>query len=106
MTLTLADEIKKYDTGALISFLQERDLRLDLDDENIIRKEKIDGRAFLKLGKEEFRSISLGLRPTEVLEKYDLASEGTEIIPLFTLRIHKISDENKYLELYMADIKL
>src|SRR6266498_1049681 len=42
----------------------------------------------------------------EVLAKYDLVSEGTEIIPLFTPRIHEISDENKHLELYMADIKL
>jgi hypothetical protein len=48
-TLTLADEIKKYDTGALISFLQKRDLGLDLDDENIISNEKITGRDFLDM---------------------------------------------------------
>jgi hypothetical protein len=42
----------------------------------------------------------------EVLAEYDLASEGTEIIPLFTPRIHEIPDENKHLELCMADIKL
>src|ERR1041384_4801799 len=36
-TLTLADEVKKYDTAGLISFLRGRDLRLDEDDEKIIR---------------------------------------------------------------------
>ena len=44
-TVSLADEVKKYDTEKLISFLQERGLGLDLDDENIIRKEKIAGQA-------------------------------------------------------------
>ncbi|PKC58780.1 hypothetical protein RhiirA1_427463 [Rhizophagus irregularis] len=130
-TVSLADEIKKYDTEKLISFLQERGLGLDLDDENIIRKEKITGQDFFDLTEEKFRSVGLGLGPAsrlvkfakeckdkklrafstyrslkEVLEKYDLASEGTEIIPLFTPRIHEIPDENKHLELCMADIKL
>ncbi|CAG8614303.1 7225_t:CDS:2 [Funneliformis caledonium] len=130
-TLTLADEIKKYDTGALISFLQERDLGLDLDDENIIRKKEITGQDFFDLTQEELekwgmpggpakrlvkfakeckdkklRAFSTYRSLKEVLEKYDLASEGTEIIPLFTPRIHEIPDENKHLELCMADIKL
>ena len=42
----------------------------------------------------------------EVLAKYDLVSEGTEVIPLFTPQIHEIPDDNKHLELCMADIKL
>jgi len=130
-TLTLADEIKKYDTRALILFLQERDLGLDLDDKNIIRKEKITDQNLFNIIKEKLCSAGLGLEPVtrlmkfikeckdkklrafstyrnlkEVLEKYDLASEGTEIIPLFTPRIHEIPDENKHLELCMADIKL
>lgn len=42
----------------------------------------------------------------EVLEKYSLISEGTEIIPFFTPKIHKIPDNNKHLKLYMANIKL
>ena len=71
--VSLADEIKKYDTGALISFLQERNLGLDLDDENIIRKEKIDGCAFLKLTKDEFHSAGLGLGPA--IKLADFAKE-------------------------------
>jgi len=130
-TLTLADEIKKYDTGALISFLQERGLELSETAIKILEKEEITGRDFLKLTEEKFRSAGLSLRPStrladfakeckekklrafstyrslkEVLAEYDLASEGTEIIPLFTPRIHEIPDENKHLELCMADIKL
>ena len=72
-TLTLADEIKKYDTGALISFLQERDLGLDLDDENIIRKEKIVGQDFLKLTEEKFRSYGMPGGPA--LRLADFAKE-------------------------------
>ena len=48
-TVSLADEVKKYDTEKLISFLQERGLGLDLDDENIIRKEKITGQDFFDM---------------------------------------------------------
>ncbi|CAG8687419.1 11401_t:CDS:1 [Funneliformis caledonium] len=113
--VSLADEIKKYDTEKLISFLQERDLRLDLNDENIIRKEKITGQGFFDLTEERLRSVGLGLGSAmrlvkfakeckdkklkafltycslkEVLAKYDLASEGTEIISLFIPQIHEI----------------
>ena len=52
-TVSLADEIKKYDTEKLISFLQERGLGLDLDDENIIRKEKITGQDFFDITEEK-----------------------------------------------------
>ena len=83
------------------------------------------------LTEEKFRSVGLGLGPAsrlvkfakdckdkqlrafssyrslkEVLVKYDLVSEGTEVIPLFTPQIHEIRDDNKHLELCMADIKL
>ena len=41
-TVTLADEIKKYDTAKLIEYLQgQEDLGLDDDDLEIIRKEKV-----------------------------------------------------------------
>src|SRR5688572_27475845 len=69
-TVSLADEIKKYDTAKLIEYLQGQDLGLDEDDEKIIHKEKIDGRAFLKLSKEEFRSIGLGLGPAVKLADF------------------------------------
>ncbi|KAF0358251.1 hypothetical protein F8M41_014464 [Gigaspora margarita] len=126
---TLVDEIKKHDTGALISFLQEWDLGLDLYDKNIIRNVKITGRDFLDITKQDFQEYGIKGGPAirlvkfakeckekklkvfsiyrslkEVLEKYDLASKGTEIIPIFTPQIHKIPEDNKHLEQYMADI--
>ena len=48
-TVSLADEIKKYKTKELIDFLRkEEDLGLDDDDLEIISKEKVGGRDFLK----------------------------------------------------------
>src|SRR5436309_1046382 len=98
-TLTLANKIKKYDTGALISFLQKWDLELSETAIKILEKKEITGRDFLKLTEEKFCSAGLGLGPLtrladftkeckdkklrafltyrslkEVLEKYDLAS--------------------------------
>ena len=104
--------------------------KYDTYDKYKLEKE-IDGCAFLKLSKQDFQDYGMPGGPTiklvdfakeckekklrafstyrslkEVLEKYNLASKGTEIISLFTPRIHKIPDENKHLELCMADIKL
>ncbi|GES76922.1 hypothetical protein GLOIN_2v1660660 [Rhizophagus clarus] len=45
-----------------------------------------------------------GLR--EVLAKYGLVSEETEVIPLFRPQIHEVQDDNKHLVLCMADNKL
>ena len=113
-TVSLADEIKKYDTEKLISFLQERDLGLSETAIKILEKEEIDGCAFLKLTKDEFRSVSLGLGPaikladfakeckekklrsffsyktkkdlSEVLSKYKIVSGDITRIPQFTPR--------------------
>jgi hypothetical protein len=108
-TVTLADEIKKYKTEALIDFLRkEEDLGLDDDDLEIIRKQKIMGRDFLKTSKEEFerygmlggpakrladfakeckekklRSFSSYRSLKEVLAKYGIDGNGTDTIPLF-----------------------
>ena len=53
-TVSLADEIKKYKTEALIEYLRkEEDLGLDDDDLEIFRKQKVNGRTFFKITKEE-----------------------------------------------------
>jgi hypothetical protein len=66
----LADEVKKYDTAELISFLRGRDLVLDEDNEKILRKEKIIGRDFLDLTREELEQNVMKLRPTKRLVKF------------------------------------
>src|SRR6266542_6644804 len=69
-TVSLADEIKKYDTAKLIEYLQGQDLGLDEDDEKIIRNEKVNGRTFFKITKEELRSAGLGLGPATALVNF------------------------------------
>ncbi|GES97813.1 hypothetical protein GLOIN_2v1717333 [Rhizophagus clarus] len=81
------------------NFVAERGLELSETAIKILEKEEIKGQDFFDLTQEELEKWGMP-------EKYDLASEGTEIIPLFTPRIHEIPDENKHLELCMADIKL
>ncbi|PKC05190.1 hypothetical protein RhiirA5_421203 [Rhizophagus irregularis] len=45
--------VENWDTETLIDFLKEQNLKLDDDDLGILRKQKIDGQAFLELTKEE-----------------------------------------------------
>ena len=93
---------------------KEEDLVLDDDDLKIIEKEKITGRAFLKITEEKLRSIGLGLGPasdladfakelgkhklksvssyktqkdlSEVLEEYEIAGGDITLIPQFIPR--------------------
>ena len=70
-TVTLAEEIKKYKTEALIEYLQkEEDLGLDDDDLEIIRKEKVTGRAFLDMTEQKFRDCELKIGPAVTLAKF------------------------------------
>src|SRR5688572_12887878 len=107
-TVSLADEIKKYDTTKLIEYLQGQDLGLDEDDEKIIRNEKVDGRAFLKMTEQRFRDYGMKGGPAvklvefakeckekklkafssyrslkEVLKKYDIDGNGIGTIRQF-----------------------
>ena len=70
-TVSLADEIKKYDTAKLIDFLYgEKDLGLDDDDLEIIRKEKVNGRAFINITKEELRDYGMKGGPAKNLADF------------------------------------
>jgi hypothetical protein len=97
-------EIIKYDTEELIHFLRkDASLRFNDEDGNIFRKERITGRDFLKITKDEYRSYGIAGGPAvrfadfakecsekklralnEVLEKYHLDPDGIDSIPLFT----------------------
>ncbi|CAB5387418.1 unnamed protein product [Rhizophagus irregularis] len=78
-TVSLADEIKKYDTTKLIEYLQGQDLGLDEDDEKILRKEKT---------KKDLK---------EVLAKYGVQDGRITDIPQFTPKPHNIDDKNEAL---------
>src|SRR3954468_7967642 len=75
-TVSLADEIKKYDTAKLIEYLQGQDLGLDEDDEKILRKEKINGQDFFDLTQEELERHGMKLGPAKRLVKF--AKESKE----------------------------
>ncbi len=51
---TLAEVVRKYKTKEIIDFLRkEEDLELVQEDYDIIEKERINGRAFLKIAEEK-----------------------------------------------------
>ena len=109
-TVSLADEIKKYDTAKLIDFLRgEKDLLLNDAHFEILRKREIVGRAFLKMDKQDFRDSGFEIGTAvvladfakeckekkkrafssyrsleEVLEKYGIKSSSITSIPQFT----------------------
>ena len=68
---TLAEVVRKYKTSELINFLRkEEDLELDDDDLEIIRKQKVTGRAFFKMTKQDFRDIDIKAGPALVLADF------------------------------------
>ena len=69
-TVLLADEVKKYDTEKLISFLQERGLELSETAIKILEKEEITGQDFFDMTEEKLRSVGLGLGPATRLVKF------------------------------------
>ncbi|POG64784.1 hypothetical protein GLOIN_2v1672048 [Rhizophagus irregularis DAOM 181602=DAOM 197198] len=101
----------------LIDFLRgEKDLGLDDDDLEIIRKEKVNGRAFLKTSKEEFQGLGLGFGPAKNLadfakeckekkkQKYGIKSSSITSIPQFTPVPHSIDEKSPEFKLCIDDI--
>ncbi|PKC58056.1 hypothetical protein RhiirA1_471557 [Rhizophagus irregularis] len=92
-TFTLADKIKKYDTTKLVNLLRgEKDLSLNDEDLEIIRKRKINGWAFLKMDQQDFRDSGFKIGTAIVLA--DFAEECKEkrkrVIPQFGGSVRKI----------------
>ncbi|CAG8468652.1 11813_t:CDS:2, partial [Funneliformis caledonium] len=65
-TVSLVNDIKKYDTTKLIDFLhREKDLELSEKAFEILKTQKVNGCVFLKTSKEEFQGLGLGFRPAK-----------------------------------------
>ncbi|RIA79881.1 hypothetical protein C1645_882464 [Glomus cerebriforme] len=73
---TLAEEIKKYKTAELISYLRKQELGLSEEVIKILENNDVTGRAFLKMTKQDFRDINLKAGPALVL--VDFAKECEE----------------------------
>ncbi|CAB4385908.1 unnamed protein product [Rhizophagus irregularis] len=83
----MSDVVKDFNTEELIDYLGRKNLKLDKDDIKILRKEKISGLAFLKLTKEDFRSIGL------TLGQWGRYNEYQQFTPVF----EEINDDDKAL---------
>ncbi|RGB36908.1 hypothetical protein C1646_757502 [Rhizophagus diaphanus] len=132
-TRTMSDIVKDFNTEKLIDYLGRKDLKLKESHFKILRKEKITGLAFLKLTKEDFRSIgfALGLATVfaefieglgqkirnysslktlddlkEMLRRNKVNGEDITNIKQFTPVFEEISDGDKAFEHCMEDIIL
>ncbi|PKB96917.1 hypothetical protein RhiirA5_434032 [Rhizophagus irregularis] len=123
-TVTLADEVKKYDTAGLISFLQGQGLGLSEKVYKILENEEVIGRDFLKMTKQRLRDYGMKGGPalrladfakeckekklhsfssyktkkdlSEVLRKYSIDSNDIKKIPPFIPELVEIDGADKY----------
>ena len=68
----LIDKVKRFNTEKLIEFLS-KEIQLDKDDLNIIRKKKVSGRAFIKLTEDKLEEW--GIADGSVLTIVDFVEE-------------------------------
>ena len=69
--VSLADEIKKYDTAKLIEYLQgQKNLELSETAIKILEKEELNGGDLFDLTEERLRSVGLGLGPAMRFVKF------------------------------------
>ncbi|POG69323.1 hypothetical protein GLOIN_2v1797471 [Rhizophagus irregularis DAOM 181602=DAOM 197198] len=103
VSLTLADEIKKYKTDALIEFLQ-REEDLELDDLKVIREEKTSLRSVRKK-KRSFSSYKTQKDLKEVLAKYGIDGNGIGAIRQFPPKTYTLEDDDEELKQCIREIK-
>ncbi|PKC61563.1 hypothetical protein RhiirA1_466359 [Rhizophagus irregularis] len=102
VSLTLADEIKKYKTDALIKFLQrEEDLELDDDNLKVIREEK----ECKERKKRSFTSYKTQKDLKEVLAKYGIDGNGIGAIHQFPPKTYTLEDNDEELKQCIREIK-
>jgi hypothetical protein len=72
----LADEVKKYDTEGLISFLRGEDLKLSDTALKILEKQEVAGYAFFDLSQEELERWGMLGGPAKTLVKFAKECKG------------------------------
>jgi len=132
-TVSLADEIKKYNTAKPIEYLRRQGLNLVKDDFDIIENERVNGQDFFDLTQKELERHGMKLGPakrlvkfakeckdkklrsfssyktkkelSEVLRKYGIDTNDIRKIPPFVPEPVKIDDEDEELEQCITEIK-
>src|SRR5688572_16067975 len=86
-TISLVDDVKKYDTTKLIDFLRrEKDLELSEKAFEILKTQEINGCAFLKTSKEEFQGLGLGFGPAKNLADFTKEYKNKKLKAFSTYR--------------------
>ena len=85
-TVSLADEIKKYDTAKLIEYLQGQGLGLSETAIKILEEEEVDGCAFLKMTKQDFRDINVKGGPAVKLVEFAKECKEKKLKPFSSYR--------------------
>ncbi|RGB33696.1 hypothetical protein C1646_815846 [Rhizophagus diaphanus] len=132
-TVTLADEVKKYDTAGLISFLRGQGLGLSEKVYEILENEEVIGRDFLKMTEQRLRDYGMKGGPalrladfakeckekklrsfssyktkkdlSEVLRKYGIDSNDIKKIPPIVPELVEIDGADKHFRYCITEIK-
>src|SRR5215212_6005048 len=89
-TVSLADEIKKYDTAKLIEFLQgQENLGLNEPAIEILENEEINGRAFINITKEELRDYGMKGGPAKNLADFAKDCKDKKLRSFFSYKTKK-----------------
>ena len=131
-SVSLADEIKKYDTSKLIEFLKGRDLGLSETAFKILEEKEINGLNFLDMTKQDFQEYGMKGGPAmtlvkfakeckdkklrsfssyktkkdlrELLAKYGIDGNGMDNIKLFEMQTHTIQENDEHYKQCMREI--
>ncbi|PKK61372.1 hypothetical protein RhiirC2_870595 [Rhizophagus irregularis] len=91
----MSDVVKDFNTEELIDYLGRKDLKLKETHFKILRKEEITGLAFLKLTKEDFRSIGFALVFEEISDDDKAFEHCMEDIILKLSNVETMTDANE-----------
>ncbi|GBC03368.1 hypothetical protein RclHR1_05090015 [Rhizophagus clarus] len=95
----MANKIKKYKTKELVDFLYKEDgLELEEEDLEIIRKQRVSGRDFLNISKEELQGVGMKLGPAKRLADFAEECKEKKLCSFSTYKTHK--DLSEVLEKY------
>ncbi len=131
-TVSLADEIKKYDTAKLIEFLKGRDLGLSETAIKILEKEELNSGDLFDLTEEKLEKWGMPGGPAmrlvkfakeckdkklrsfssyktkkdlrELLAKYGIDGNGMDNIKLFEMQTHTIQENDEHYKQCMREI--